>query len=45
MALFFAGLGVLMCGLSTNMEMLIVARFVRLHFYKSVQMSNELHSS
>jgi MFS family permease len=31
-ALFFAGLGVLMCGLSTNMETLIVARFVRLNF-------------
>ena len=32
-ALFFSGLGVLMCGLSTNMEMLIVARFVRLYYF------------
>ena len=31
-ALFFAGLGVLMCGLSTNMETLIVARFVRPYY-------------
>lgn len=28
-AMLFAGVGVLMCGLSTSMEMLIIARFVR----------------
>ena len=33
-ALIFAGLGVLMCGLSTNMETLILARFVRLYLCK-----------
>ena len=41
-ALFFAGLGVLMCGLSTNMEMLIVARFVRLHPCRNLNELNPL---
>ena len=39
-ALFFQGLGVLMCGLSTNMEMLIVARFVRLYVHANVKKLN-----
>ena len=41
-ALFFAGLGVLMCGLSTNMETLIVARFVHLYSFLNV---NDLNPS
>jgi MFS family permease len=32
MAVFFAALGILACGLSTSMEMLIAARFVRFMF-------------
>lgn len=37
-ALLFAGLGVLGCGLSQSMEMLIVSRFVRRLFISATEL-------